>query len=674
MDNNIKEALDFIDVASLSYEEWLSIGMALKAEGFDVSVWDNWSKNDKRYKPGVCEKKWNSFNGSANPVSGGTIIQMAKDKGYVPIKREYGPMEWDDVIEYDGEPSAFEFNVTQTPVEQLISYLQTLFEDNEYVSYVTESWKGEDGKFMPSKGVFDRTAKQLIEALKKHPDDIGAVIGDWNKECGAWIRFNPVDGTGIKNENVTRFGFALVESDDMPISEQDAIYRKFELPIACLINSGGKSLHAIVKVDAKDQEEYRKRVEYLYDFLEKKGLKIDKANRNPSRLSRLPGVTRNGNEQSLIDTNIGRHSWADWMDWVEGENDELPSLENLKDGLEHLEPLAPERIHGILRDGHKMLISGPSKAGKSYLLGELAICLSEGIEWLGFKCEKSKVLYVNLEIDAVSIKHRFQAIYDAMKIKATNSENITLWNLRGFAVTLDKLVPKLIRRISKQEYNVVIIDPIYKVMMGDENSASDMGAFCNQFDKICTQTGCSVIYCHHHSKGAQGSKKAMDRASGSGVFARDPDAQLDMIQLDTDEEFLNKNADNPNATAWRLECSLREFPNFKPVNFWFDYPLHKVDVGGLLKKKFAEGDPLSNLERSGKRRQTSDARKEQLDDAFNIISMGTDTVEFTELVDYIGKSEKTVRDWIREFKESYVYKDGKVTRIEPKDSEGGKDL
>ena len=40
-----------------------------------------------------------------------------------------------------------------------------------------------------------------------------------------------------------------------------------------------------------------------------------------------------------------------------------------------------------------------------------------------------------------------------------------------------------------------------------------------------------MIYCHHHSKGAQGGKRSMDRASGSGVFARDPDAMLDMTEL-----------------------------------------------------------------------------------------------------------------------------------------------
>ena len=73
--------------------------------------------------------------------------------------------------------------------------------------------------------------KRII--IKKNPEDMGA---DVKEDCG-WIRFNPVDG-GVKNENITRFTYALVESDDIPISEQDAIYRKLELPIACLVHSG----------------------------------------------------------------------------------------------------------------------------------------------------------------------------------------------------------------------------------------------------------------------------------------------------------------------------------------------------------------------------------------------------------------------------------------------------
>ena len=49
------------------------------------------------------------------------------------------------------------------------------------------------------KGNYDRTAEQLIEALSECRDgDIGDVIGDYDAEGGAWIRFNPLDGKGVR--------------------------------------------------------------------------------------------------------------------------------------------------------------------------------------------------------------------------------------------------------------------------------------------------------------------------------------------------------------------------------------------------------------------------------------------------------------------------------------------
>lgn len=660
--DNIVEALKHIEVSNTTYDEWLIIGMALKAEGYDVSVWDEWSKNDSRYKTGECERKWRSFNGSSNPTAGGTIIKIAKDSGWEP---RGGFLEWDDIIEYDGDGMIYDPKSEKKPTEQLITYLETLFKDDEYVGYVTNDvWKDSEGKWKPGKGQYDRTAKELIDLLKKHPDDIGAVVGDWKDECGAWIRFNPVDASGVKNENITRFTYALVEFDTIPVSEQDAIYRKYELPIACLVDSAGKSLHAIVKVDATDYEEYRKRVEYLYGFLEKKGLKIDTANRNPSRLSRMPGVTRNGVLQTLVDTNIGRLNWNEWVDFTEGINDQLPSFEFMDVPLANPPAVPPELIKGIVRVGHKMLISGSSKAGKSFLLMELAVALSEGIKWLGFQCKKSKVLYINLEIDRPSFINRFIEIYKAMKLKPKHSHDIAIWNLRGEAMPLDKLVPILVRRIKNQGFDAVIIDPIYKVITGDENNASQMGAFSNQFDKICKEAGVSAIYSHHHSKGAQGFKKAMDRASGSGVFARDPDAQLDMIQLETTDEFMAQYADVQTATAWRLESSLREFSNFKPVNFWFEYPLHRVDDKGILAKHYADGDPKANLEKSGKRTQTPESRKDEFDAAFASESAGRGSCTIEDLMSYLGLSERTVRQRLSDFDDEYVCSKGKVMKLQ----------
>jgi RecA-family ATPase len=668
---NLLSALKSIDVSALSRADWIAVGMALKEEGLPCSIWDDWSRNDSRYKPGECEQKWAGFHGNEKPVRGGTIVQMAKDRGWKPFIGEDGVMNWDDAIEYDGNDGFNGFTAPDAwnPVNDLITYLSLLFRPDERIGYVTNDvWQDKDGKWLPSKGVYDRTAGELIESLKKHPDDLGATIGDWKEEAGAWIRFNPVDGEGVKNENVTRFTYALVESDSLPVSEQDILFRKLELPIAALVHSGGKSLHAIVHVDADNYEEYRKRVEFLYDFLEKHNVSIDKQNRNPSRLSRMPGVTRNGNRQYLVATNIGRKSWTDWMDFVEGISDELPGMVSLSEYKDSPPELPEELIKGILRRGHKMLVSGSSKAGKSFLLMELCIAIAEGKKWLGFECKKGRVLYVNLEIDPASAIVRFLKIYDALGLPKKHTEDIVIWNLRGHAVPLDQLVPKLIRRVKDQHLDAIIIDPIYKVITGDENNASEMGAFCNQFDKICTETGCSTIYCHHHSKGAQGMKKAMDRASGSGVFARDPDAQLDMIQLELTDELKNNVADT-GATAWRMESSLREFANIAPVNFWFEYPIHRLDTTGELARLGAEGSPVANLTKTGNY-STPESRHTAIDNAYDALATDENIqITVNDIAEYLGISARTVKRHLTEFKDFYNCTNGVVKRLSKSDGQ-----
>ena len=667
MESNVLSALKVIKVSELTRAEWIAVGMALKEEGYPCSVWDEWSRNDSRYRPKECERTWRSFRGSGTPVKGGTIVQMARERGWTPFGED-GCLEWDDTIEYDGSDGfpALTAPNEWNPVQELITYLETLFEPEDKVGYVSnEVWEDEDGKWKPKKGMFDRTAGELIASLRKHPDDIGATIGDWQPEAGAWIRFNPVDGIGVSNENVTRFRYALVESDTLPIAEQDAIYRKLELPVAALVHSGGKSLHAIVHVDAPDYAEYRKRVDFLYDFMDKNGVTIDKQNRNPSRLSRMPGVTRNGNRQYLAATNIGRKSWNDWMDFVEGVTDELPDMEPLSAYAENPPVLPEELIKGILRRGHKMLISGSSKAGKSFLLMELCVAIAEGRPWLGFPCKKGRVLYVNLEIDPASAVNRFLKIYEALGIPKENMDSIMLWNLRGHAVPLDQLVPKLVRRVRDQKLQAIIIDPIYKVITGDENNASEMGAFCNQFDKICTETGCSVIYCHHHSKGSQGMKRAMDRASGSGVFARDPDAQLDMMELELTDDIKN-NVRDGNATGWRLESSLREFPNITPVEFWFEYPVHRVDNGGALREMPAQGTPKAGQIKNSKSK-TSCQADDEFRTAYDALNLdGKVTVD--DMAKYLNVIDKTVYSRIRKMGGEFVLEKGCIRRADPEES------
>lgn len=715
-DYNLTEILEYIDPSTCSYQEWINVGMALKHEGYTVSDWDMWSMKDvNRYHSGECAKKWATFQGSSAPVTGGTIIQMAKENGY-HYENVSAELDWDSEIGSKDELVVVDRNWLErseihipeqwNPTEQIITYLETLFEPDENVGYVTESWE-HDGKFLPSKGCYDRTAGQLIKELYQCKGDIGSVLGDYNSEVGAWIRFNPLDGKGVKNENVTEFRYALVESDTMDISAQKAIITELELPVAALVYSGKKSLHAIVKIDASTYEEYKKRVDYLYNVCNKNGLKLDIQNRNPSRLSRMPGIMRNGKKQYLLDTNIGKENWNEWREWIESVNDDLPDPESMADVWDNLPELAPPLIDGVLRQGHKMLIAGPSKAGKSYALIELCCAIAEGKKWLEWNCTQGRVMYVNLELDRASCLHRFKDVYTALGIAPDNLSNIDIWNLRGRSVPMDKLAPKLIRRASKKNYIAIIIDPIYKVITGDENSADQMAHFCNQFDKVCTELGCAVIYCHHHSKGAQGGKRSMDRASGSGVFARDPDALIDLVELELNDDILKQEKNKAvckvcegwlykydklyhasqddlcsetqmlalcreylendayecviedvgkvrkeveSRSAWRIEGTLREFPKFAPVNLWFKYPVHDIDNIGVL-KDIAVDDGMPTWKKNFAKKKTDaerkNERKNSLETAFEACGID-DKVTVKAMAEYMGVSEKTVRRRLKE--------------------------
>ena len=737
-ENELKEALDFVSPSALTYDEWLMVGMALKDSGLPVTLWEQWSTRDAgRYHKGECVKKWESFHGGgASPVTASSIFQLAYSHGWS------GPaghaLDWNDDIsagtgaQTEGrlvDPrwvEAHELALPEEwhPADQLKRYLQALFEPDEYVAYVTESFMAADRR-RPAKGSWTRTAGQLITELDACGGDLGKVVGDCDPEVGAWICFNPVDGTGRKDANITAYRYALVECDNMELGKQQAIIKQLELPCAALVYSGGKSVHAIVKVDAPDYAEYRRRVDYLYSACQKNGLTIDQQNRNPSRLSRMPGILRGDKRQVLLETNIGKSCWDEWRDWLEAETDELPEAESLADDWESLPPLADALITGVLRKGHKMLLAGPSKAGKSFALIELCIAIAEGRPWLGrFSCAQGKVLYINLELDRASCLHRFKDVYTALGLPPQNLRSIDIWNLRGASVPMDKLAPKLIRRAQKKGYTAVILDPIYKVITGDENSADQMAKFCNQFDLVCRALDCAVIYCHHHSKGAQGGKRSMDRASGSGVFARDPDAMLDMTELvptdaireqlhnkaacrvikamldkrghadayglddtlsrhrmltiakeklgladlraiDAEVAAAEKKADG--MTAWRIEGTLREFARFDPVNLWFDYPVHKLDTG-LLEDLQPDSDfktlgSRGAAKRWGDKGKATKDKKAELDTAFEACMMDGEVTVYA-LAEYMDLKPRTIKTRLKDDGRFWI--DGeKVGRKEP---------
>ena len=159
------------------------------------------------------------------------------------------------------------------------------------------------------------TAEWMARVEKK-----GGIDRCFTTKLGLYWRINPMTKGGSKDADVTAFRHTLVEfdrdKDGNPIPKAEQYRRIIEsgLPVAALIDSGNKSLHAIVRVDAPDAKEYKRRVDVVWKLFE--GMDLDKQNRNPSRLSRCPDGWRTVDgevrRQSLLATNLGAASWDAW--------------------------------------------------------------------------------------------------------------------------------------------------------------------------------------------------------------------------------------------------------------------------------------------------------------------------------------------------------------------------
>jgi hypothetical protein len=146
--------------------------------------------------------------------------------------------------------------------------------------------------------------------------DADGLLG--NKDAGIYMGQNPIrpgldEQTAAKDEGVAAYRHALVEFDSASLEQQFAVIQATRLPVSAVVYSGGKSLHAWVRVDAPDLETYRQRVGVIHALPLLAAAGMDKANKNPSRLTRLPGARRKDKVQRVVAVNVGAASWGEWL-------------------------------------------------------------------------------------------------------------------------------------------------------------------------------------------------------------------------------------------------------------------------------------------------------------------------------------------------------------------------
>ena len=107
-------------------------------------------------------------------------------------------------------------------------------------------------------------------------------------------------------------------------------------------------------------------------------------------------------------------------------------------------------------------------------------------------------------------------------------------------------------------------------------------------------------------------------------------------------------------TAWRIEGTLREFPRFAPVNLWFEFPVHIADSTGILQDAApnngytGRGSPWAkNFDRKKSKEELKNDRRKALNMAFQACQVNGEA-NISDLSEYLGKSEDTVRRHIKE--------------------------
>lgn len=243
--------------------------------------------------------------------------------------------------------------------------------------------------------------------------------------------------------------------------------------------------------------------------------------------------------------------------------DALPPIVDATEFLAENFTLPCELIRGVLHQGSKMVLGGGSKTFKTWTLLDLAVAVATGEPWLSFKTAKGRVLFLNFEIQREFFQQRLHAVAKEKGVTLTKGQ-IDVWNLRGHATGYEHLLPRIIERVKKSGYALIVLDPIYKVYGNtDENSAGAVAQLLNAIEMLAVNTRAAVAFGAHHSKGNQAGKEAIDRISGSGVFARDPDSILNFTRH-TEQD------------AFTVESTLRNFKPVQPFVVRWRYPLMRL--------------------------------------------------------------------------------------------------
>lgn len=392
--------------------------------------------------------------------------------------------------------------------------LLNCFKQEDVVCITNDAGQDEDGRWFPaSKGTFQTVSWWIDNYFGKNAKDTELFK---NRPQGAYVRINPIkfgDYSG-RDDSVSTFRYVLIEFDTRPKEEQYAIFKQSNLPISCVVDSGGKSLHAWVRVEAKDFEEWKIRRQMVFDYLS--DYEPDEMTKNPSRWSRLGGVFRGDKEQRIVALNIGADSWENWISYL--ESSEVPDEITIDDLENYNIDNDPTTVLGSNRwlcQGGSLSIIGQSGIGKSSFLMQMAIMLAIGRPFFGIEVKRPyKCVIMNAENDEGDLAEAYRGVVTSMEL-SENEKALLKKNIKFYRETVkvgEAFVKQARRLIVHNKADFFFADPLLSFAGGDVSSQAYSSLFLrNLIQPVLMETKVVWVFLHHTGK----PKKAEETAGAS---------------------------------------------------------------------------------------------------------------------------------------------------------------
>ena len=235
-------------------------------------------------------------------------------------------------------------------------------------------------------------------------------------------------------------------------------------------------------------------------------------------------------------------------------------------------------IDSLIGKNTLTVIIAASKCKKSFLVQELALSICCGAEFLKKTVHQGKVLLVDPELREKSQAMRLRGLINSMPGVNIDDvkKNLTIISLRGadkkdYIKNLSIYLENC--RSHSISFDAIIIDSVYMLIEGDENSNAQMCAMMQGLIGIADKYG--AVFCTSHVSKATASGKSgyevADRSVGSNVVGRACDNIISISRCDSSTS---------GSEFFKLEYVLREDktpdPDYIEIDETGQMPYHKV--------------------------------------------------------------------------------------------------